>query len=173
MDIFCGGGHHSSSLPGVTSGIEVYFGVPARLNLSEFRRKAIASENWLVRSEDKQINSHSLVIRSHLFLLGSPRALSRALSMLPDNLYPCSSQPHKVSCLYIHTDIINNFPVNSNDTQHAFLGANERLLFRRGRGCESPRQIPEGLIKDGALNEYRILRRGKGGLCVSCICVVG
>ena len=59
MDVFCGGGHHSSSLPGVTSGIEVYFGVPARLNLSEFRRKAIASENWPVRSEGKQINSHT------------------------------------------------------------------------------------------------------------------
>lgn len=40
------------------------------------------------------------------------------------------------------------------------------LLSQRVDGCETPWQIPGGLIKDGVLNQYRTLRRAKRGFCV-------
>lgn len=119
--------------------------MPTPLNLSGFRRTAVAGENWLKRSEGKWSNlAHiSLSIMFCLFFLcclqWSPDGPLNVLVCLVIFLFPfavpfrCSSQFHKVFSLYTHTDIVNKSLVSNNEVKDSFRRDNK--MDQLGTSC--------------------------------------
>lgn len=86
--------------------------MPDLLNISGFRRKAIANKNWLKISEDEQneLAHINLLIMSFLSFLYFPQCSLQTLLMF---------LPIPLGQISIHTDTISNSIADNHDTKHA------------------------------------------------------